>query len=163
MKTGGNINDINVLSSSNKYICWVALGNCFDYFVEVNLIGKNKQPIIRKGNELKVFRLFLNAVESLNNIVDYLYFDKFHNQFKSFERYKKELLNKHSILYKINEIANAYKHCKRGKDRNGLFCVDINRLHAKDIRLDNQILIKAFKFWAEYHQKDGNINLFNDT
>ena len=154
---------MNLLSSSENYIGWIALENCKDYFLAVGIIGKNKQPVIRDGNERKVFRLFLNSIDSLNNIVDYLYFDKFYRQFNSFKCYKDELLSRHHILLEINEIANAYKHCKRGIDKKGLFCVYEERLHAKNIRFAHLILQEAFNFWINYYQKDGKINLFADA
>ena len=69
-----DMRSLNVLSSADRYICWVALQNCIDYFSEVDAIGEN--PVIKKGSEIKVFRLFLNSIESLNNIIDYLYHDK---------------------------------------------------------------------------------------
>jgi hypothetical protein len=158
--SGNPVEDISVLYSSNKYICWVALGNCIDYLEEVGALGKSEDPIIKSGISPKVFRRFLNAVESLNNIVDYLYFDKYHERFKSFGYYKAKLLNKYPVIFKINEIANAYKHCERGKDRNDIFCSDLNKLRSKDIRFDHKILKEAFKFWLEYHQKDGKVDLF---
>ena len=154
---------INVLSNSSKYICWVALQNCIDYFLEVDLIGNNKELKIKKGQELKVFRLFLNSIESLNNVVDYLYFDKYHDQFKNFESFKYKLLSRHPILYKINEIANAYKHCKRGRSNKGIFVEDKKKLSAQNLRFDHSVLANTFRFWLKYHQRDGKVNLLTDT
>jgi len=147
----GDMRSLNVLFSANRYICWVALGNCTDYFEEVGvLFEKNKKPIIKKNNEIKIFRLFLNSIESLNNIIDYIYLDKYSKSFKNIKCFKSKLLDKYSILVKINEIANAYKHCERR---------DAKKLKAKDIRFDHEVLVVAFKFWADYHDKDGKVDL----
>ncbi|MEI8218259.1 MAG: hypothetical protein WCG51_04345, partial [Elusimicrobiota bacterium] len=70
-KCDQSIGSIIVLHTSDRYITFVAMQNCIDYFMLVGLIGKAAKPVIKSGQELKVFIAFLNAIESLNNIVDY--------------------------------------------------------------------------------------------
>ena len=146
-----DIRHIIVLHSSERYITFIALENCIDYFGLVGLVGgTNKEPVIKKGQELKVFRAYLNSIESLNNIIDYLYFDKLVNHSGiTLPKFKEYLFKTYPPLKKINAVANAYKHCKRGRWKNETFR-ELPAKHAKDIIYDHDILRGAFKFWIEY-------------
>ena len=148
-KCDQSIGSIIVLHTSDRYITFVAMQNCIDYFMLVGLIGKAAKPVIKSGQELKVFIAFLNAIESLNNIVDYLYFDKFFGK-TDLMQFKAKLCNEYIALKKINSIANAYKHCKRGRWENGKFKENFLEIFAKDIVYDHHILAEAFKFWRAY-------------
>ena len=64
------------------------------------------------------------------------------------------MLGKYPILSKVNEIANAYKHCRR-RDR--------KKLHAKDVKFDHQTLFEAYRFWLDYHQEGGRIDFLKES
>ena len=59
------------------YIQLVALMNCCDFFIELGLIGKNQTPILKNPRE--AFRKYINAIISLDHILDYLYY---HSKYK---------------------------------------------------------------------------------
>ena len=102
------IRDIVVLHSAERYITWIALENCIEYFLEVGCIGGNNTPIIRDGQHLKVFRRYLNAIESLNNIPDYLFHETPRDC--SLEDFSDRMATNNPVIRKVSEIANAYKH-----------------------------------------------------
>ena len=152
MLNAAYLKNIIVLHSASRYITWVALGNCVDYFISVKCIGSNTEPIIEKGVTPLIFRRFLNAIESLNNIPDYLYHDGICNDV-SLGKYRERLGKKYSILREISELANAYKHRIRGKAGSWPFEANPKTKNAKDIILEHEMIGTAFEFWAKFADK----------
>lgn len=61
------------LGCSQNYICHIALSNCTDYFdLKMKHEEENRSST---SDKYKEFRYYLNAIESLNNIIDYFYFE----------------------------------------------------------------------------------------
>lgn len=86
------------------------------------------------STKYKEFRLFLNAVESFNNIVDYFYFEnesELAGRYSKVEQFKEAVHKECSELKELANIANAYKHCvrsHRGVKKNNLpWAKDIQR------------------------------------
>ena len=63
------------LDSHRNYIAHVALANAQDYF-ELKKAHGEQQRNATSDEYNKELRYFLNAIESVNNIPEYLYFDK---------------------------------------------------------------------------------------
>lgn len=143
------IDDIIVLHSSERYITFIALENCIEYFLMVGCIGNNTKPKITRGQELKIFRAYLNAIESLNNIIEYVYFDKFCKNISFFD-FQTRMLKEYNILQNVHDIANAYKHCIRGTWQNKIFYKNTKSKSAKDITVDHKIIMEAYQFWHQY-------------
>lgn len=167
------------LGTHKNYIAHIALDNCVDYF---RLREKNKEEGNNgTSNQYKELRYFLNAVESLNNIFDYMYFETYkENTEQTLNKFKQDYLEKHTELKNISEIANAYKHCIRGAFKNGKFTPNKNSLHASDLTentihftvnmsvdrpltelqysfkgIDSEkTLKKAFRYWVNYINND---------
>ncbi len=104
------------LGSHRNYITHIALPNCLEYFS----CKKHNEEEGRSGIPIKYaeLRLFLNAVESLNNIPDYLY-SEHTNRLKKYKdevKFRAALSGKFPVLDKLSNLANAYKHCVRRKD-----------------------------------------------
>lgn len=104
------------LSNHKRYISGIVLPNIEDYY---NLIKKlNENGKISNPDKTKSFRYFLNALESVNNIPDYLFFDicegrewdesNKHN----LDNFRGKLRTEINLFKKVSEIINAYKHCK---------------------------------------------------
>lgn len=102
------------LGSHKQYITHVALANGIDYLrLKEHHREKRRSATSHKYKE---FRYFLNAVESLNNIVDYLYFEYEEEIFpETADTFKTNLIDNYQLLGQIMEIANAYKHSIRTK------------------------------------------------
>jgi hypothetical protein len=171
------------LGSHRNYIVHVALANGVDYIS----LKKRHQEDGRSAtpDRYKELRYFLNAVESFNNIADYLYFE--HEDriaHGSVGKFRTALHAKYPELGDLAELANAYKHCVRGKEdkktnktkKNNrlLWARDLQR-PALNIRItpgetkpsvevDYEFpwpieeheakLNKAFEFWLGYHNDD---------
>lgn len=100
------------LGSHRNYIAHIALPNCVDYFqIQQRNIEQENTGTSYKYEEM---RYFLNAIESLNNILDYYFYEN-EQDLKSYNlnRYKESIMNKHPMLRKVADLANAYKHCVR--------------------------------------------------
>lgn len=172
------------LGSHKNYITYIALENQLDY---MNTRKKHEEEG-RSANpdKDKEFRLFLNAVESFNNVIDYLYFE--HENIikqKSVDEFRKAIHKKYPELDALSELANAYKHCvraKSGKKNDRL-------LSARDLQepnlnihiklCENQPLVnaeyeflwplekhesklyKVFNFWLEYNRNPNTQQLIN--
>jgi hypothetical protein len=167
------------LGSHRNYIKHIALQNYDDYqaLCELNKEnGKRNTP-----DKYKEFRLFLNVIESMNNILDYLYFEHEDEvQQSNLKDFKRAVWNKHPELEALADLANAYKHCVRewrgvknsplhwAKDLQNPqlkvnvtispsegFNASVNYEFLWPIVEHEQSLEKALKFWLSYVQHDG--------
>ena len=126
------------LGSHKNYIAHIALPNCVDYSVLVKSNRENKKR--SSSDKYKELRYFLNAVESLNNILDYMYFETINPDKvsrKDCDNFKRKFCARYPVLIKVAEIANAYKHCIRGYDdkKKGEFKEREDVLHARDLAM----------------------------
>jgi hypothetical protein len=172
------------LGSHRNYISYVALPNCVEYFSCKKLNeeqGRSSTPV--KYGE---FRLFLNAVESLNNILDYLHSEhKNRARKKEVGSFRKAVNAKFPALGELSDLANAYKHCGRYDDgKNWKRATDLQKTHTHvkvHISLSNPsasradayyefsgplpehdtVLNDAFKFWLDYHNHPKMDDLIN--
>lgn len=160
------------LGSSQNYISYIALSNCSDYFeLKMKHEEENRSSTSDKYKEV---RYYLNAVESLNNIIDYFYFENesliSHGNINAF---RTAVHNKYPVLEKVANIANAYKHCVReqrgnknadlpwAKDlQNPEIVIDINVPNMNvdvsfnfvwPIQEQEEAIESAWKFWVGYH------------
>lgn len=152
------------LGSHKNYIHHIALANCRDYSDLVNLQKEGGQN--QKSNKFHRLRLFLNVIESMNNILDYFYYE----YEKGFNGRKRNFIvdkikENHPILEKISDIANAYKHCKQYKESD-LHAADLQKpilnIHVNlttiDVKVkleftsieENGLIDEAFEFWRNY-------------
>jgi len=167
------------LGSHKNYIHYVALENYHEYKILCGLNdenGKDKTP-----DRYKECRYFLNAIESINNIIEYLYFEHEDEiQQSKLKDYKRAVSDKYPELEELANLANAYKHCireSRGNKNTGVpWAKDLQNPHlnidaavslAKGIQVSvdyqfpwpiyehEQILEKALAFWLAYVQHDG--------
>lgn len=118
------------LGSHRNYIAHIVLPNCLDYFkVQSRNAELSNRNTASKYEEL---RAFLNAVESMNNVLDYYYYENEESlSVGSLVTYRKNVMTKYPVLSRIAELANAYKHCVREhkgkKDKKSLWAKDIQR------------------------------------
>jgi hypothetical protein len=167
------------LGSHKNYIHYIALENYHEYKMLCGLNeenGKNKT-----SDKYKECRYFLNVIESMNNILDYLYFEHEDEiQQTNLRNFKKAIWNKYPELEELANLANAYKHCIRevrdvkkvklpwAKDlQNPQVNVDVRISSSQDINTPvdyefpwpiaqhEQVLEKTVKFWLRYIQHDG--------
>lgn len=170
------------LGSSRNYISYIALSNCSDYFeLKIKHEEENRSSTSDKYKEV---RYYLNAVESLNNIIDYFYFENesliSHGNIKAF---RTAVHNKYPALEKIANIANAYKHCVReqrgnknadlpwAKDlQNPEIVIDINVPNMNvdvsfnfvwPIQEQEDAIESAWQFWVGYHNAPTPQELIN--
>ncbi|WP_313294816.1 hypothetical protein [Stutzerimonas nitrititolerans] len=156
------------LGSCRNYIAHIALPNCNDYFElqKRNIeAGKNLTP-----DKYKEMRLFLNAIESLNNIPDYYFYENEGSlSVKSINKYREELAAKYCQIKNIMDLANAYKHCvreHRGKKNSNLpwakdlqnpaLAIEIDLLNIEEIKAPGDIKIDIsynFEWPIEAHEK----------
>ena len=154
---------LSPLSSHKRFIAHIVLDNFIDYFHFIDSCNKPLNQI----ESYKQLRLFINAIESANNIPEYF----FHDVKDKYNWKKEDLRNvlggirkKHKILRDIEQISNAYKHCVRN-NKSDLQADDLESssmfIHIVDGNMKIQykyesiacedIINKAFKFWYEYH------------
>jgi hypothetical protein len=172
------------LGSHRNYLVHVALPNYTDYF----WLKKGNEEKGRSGtrDKYKAFRYFLNAVESLNNVLDYLYFEHEDRvKRRSVGEFRKTIHNKYPDLGELAELANAYKHCvreKNGKKNEALLWArDLQRPAVSisvtpgntalsvavdydfpwPIKEHDSKLDKAFEFWLNYHNNPKTNELIN--
>lgn len=167
------------LGSHKNYIHHIALENYFEYKTICGLNeenSKNKTP-----DKYKEFRYFLNVIESMNNILDYLYFEH-EDEIKqsNLKNYKRAVWDKFPEIEALANLANAYKHCVRegrGVKNSSLpwakdlqkpqLKVDVTISSSQDVNVSvdyefpwpiaehEQVLEKTLKFWLGYVQYDG--------
>jgi len=108
----------------------IVLPNCIEYFqVQKRNAELNNLNTASKYEEL---RYFLNAVESMNNILDYYYYENEESlSVDGLFTYRNKATNKYPVLSRVAELANAYKHCVREhkgkKDKKKLWAKDLQR------------------------------------
>lgn len=159
------------LGSHRNYITYIAFPNYAEYLrcKKQNEEQSRSNTATRYGE----FRLLLNAVESLNNILDYLFSE--HNKRikrKTLYKFKDKASSKYPVLKELADLANAYKHCGRWDD-----CEPRKRKHAGELQKTHvtihinvsnarlscaeyqfcgplpeheNTLNEAFKFWLDY-------------
>jgi hypothetical protein len=172
------------LGSHLNYITHIALQNQFEYLK----LKKKHEEENNSGTAAKYdeFRLFLNAVESFNNIIDYFYFEyEDRITYKKVDEFRKAIHRKYPDLDELSELANAYKHCVRtrnGKKNDKLpWARDLqaSRLEIHiNISRDKPIIdadyefpwpleeherkmFKALDFWLAYHRNPNPEELIN--
>lgn len=171
------------LGSTQNYIVHIALSNCADYF---DLKEKHKEENRYSTPEkYKEIRFYLNAIESINNILDYFYYENEESlkHCKSVTNFKKKVHEKYPELESVANFANAYKHCVRegqkGKNENLPWAKDLQKPEiAIDIDLTNssvgvkynfnwpikeqeEAIELAWKFWVGYHNNPMPQELIN--
>jgi hypothetical protein len=159
------------LGSHRNYITYIAFPNHVDY---LSCRRQNQeQGRATTPAQYGEFRLFLNAIESLNNIADYLYSEHKGRITKTAREFTKALRATYPALAKLSDLANAYKHCERD-DKYMKRASDLHKtrvtvrvkvgasgLSSADYEFygplpeDDEILNEAFKFWFEYHNNKG--------
>jgi len=157
------------LGSHKGYITHIALANYVQYLKFKQAVAEQE----RSGTSIQYeeFRLFLNAVESLNNIPEYLYWEHAKQPTENKGRiYLGSLRDKFPVLRDLADLANAYKHCDRS-EKNKRSARDLQRVHIEISILVSQPHLSrsvfnfsgplledhargdaAFKFWLDYHQ-----------
>jgi hypothetical protein len=167
------------LGSHKNFIHHIVLENYHEYKMLCGLNeekGKNKTP-----DKYKECRYFLNVIESMNNILDYLYFEHEDEiQQSSLKNYKNSVWAKYPELEELANLANAYKHCIRegrgGKNMSLPWAKDLQKPQLNvDVKISSslgvntsvnyefpwpiaeheQVLGKAVQFWLGYIQHDG--------
>jgi hypothetical protein len=163
------------LDGHRNYLTHIALPNCIDYMA----LKKDHQERGESSTaaQYKEFRYFLNAVESLNNILDYYFYENEKSISEaSLQEFKKVLESAHPELKEASELANAYKHCVR--ERNGrkqtnlpwardlqknVLEIQVNVSQLPEVKVDAeynfegpiarhlQVFDGALKFWFTYH------------
>ena len=118
------------LGSHRNYIAHIVLPNCLDYF---QVHKRNKElNNLHSASKYEELRFFLNAVESMNNVLDYYYYENEESlSVDSLSAYRKKAMTRYPVLSRVAELANAYKHCVREhrgkKDEKSLWAKDIQR------------------------------------
>ncbi len=100
------------LGGHRNYLTHIALSNCVDYMALKK--GHQERGDCSNPAKKKEFRYFLNAIESLNNILDYYFYENENAVLEpSLQKFKEALHSAHPELKELSELANAYKHCVR--------------------------------------------------
>lgn len=167
------------LGSHRNYINHIVLKNCTDYFIvqKGNLEHKN----IHASSRYEELRHFLNAIESMNNVIDYFYYENEESiSYSNLFDFKKAVNEKYPITLKIADLANAYKHCiregKKGKNSNKLWAKDLQKpslvvnVNLSDVNKLNvnaeyrfewpiekyeEVITEGFNFYMKYDNPDG--------
>lgn len=156
--------------SADNYLVHVALQNAVDYFDLVQ--GNRESGRSDIGSKYDEMRRLLNAIESINNVPDWIFFDdpardglpsqQLENELKRFVGRVRDL---DPCLKRIAEVANAYKHRKRmreikkaerGPKTIVLDGVEVPRPTAREFfyrEEDAETLGAAFRFWITYHNR----------
>jgi hypothetical protein len=165
------------LGSHRNYLRHIAFQNHLEYLrCEKAMQEQGDSTNPAKYNKL---RLFLNSVESLNNILDYLYFEHEGRIGRNQAAFRKSAGLKVPILDALSIVANSYKHCVRYEDGKYLKrASELQRTHVSvdlqinmsdpssaradaaytfsgPLREHESILKGAFEFWLDYYN-NGN-------
>ncbi|MDF7809551.1 hypothetical protein P4E94_19090 [Pontiellaceae bacterium B12219] len=152
------------LGSHVNYLTYIALENCFDY---LKLVKQHQEEGSKQTpHKYKRLRYFLNAIDSLNNIPEYFYYE--HKASQGWTDTPKgniigEIRESNDIIREVARIANASKHCV-SKQPNHPNAADLQYpelkilMSSENVELnfdfesieDEKIILKAFKFWQEY-------------
>ncbi len=125
------------LGSVHNYLAHIALPNVVDYF---DVVKSHRESSDRSTPaKYKELRLFINAVESLNNVLEYIYFHEgWHLKSVDLADFRKKFCadNSTQFIAKISDYANAYKHCQRGRFDAGskTFTRNEKAVHAADLQ-----------------------------
>lgn len=161
-----------VLGGHCNFLKHMCFKNFCDYLDLLEPIDE-ENPCRKVPDKYKEFRYFLNAVESFNNVMDYFYCEyKDQLAFKDITPFRSRVHKEFPALGKIDDLANAYKHCvRRGAGKMRASELQVNQLEISidlsgeasitDISFSfsgvlpehHQILLDAWTFWIEYHQK----------
>ncbi len=153
---------------------------CFPNFIDYDRLLTESSESKRKSSKdsYKELRYFLNAIESFNNVLDYLFWEyRERIEFKSDSKFKERVHAEFPILGQLADLANAYKHCVRKGVNEGKISAEQlqeNRISASiyysgeefgfsiDVKVGyefsgvmaehNEILGNVWAFWIEYHQ-----------
>jgi hypothetical protein len=161
------------LGGHRQYLVHIALENYADYLRYPKRIDENQGRAPVGVAQYTEFRLFLTAVESMNNILDYLYYEHVNQPAPGnpLHKFRKRVYRKYPHLGTLNEMANAYKHCVQHKAHERP-AHDLQRTHvsvsidlSRPERLpqaeyhfsgplpdDHATADAVFKFWLNYHQ-----------
>lgn len=155
-------------SSHRDYLHYIVLPNCRDF----NNFYENKIGIRKHEWSVEVYRHFVNAMESMNNVIDYLFFDNFDDVSNmGIDEFRKRFFMKHHFMLDVANIANAYKHSRRARydKKKHITVIYDDKMKASDIscsklvisdskislhfefdqRYYNSFLV-AFEFWLSY-------------
>jgi hypothetical protein len=120
------------LNNHKRYIELIALQNATEYYDLVK--ADQERPSLALADRYKELRYLLNAIESINNIPEYLYFDTHPAHANPTpDEFRARLLRENECLSRIADVANAYKHCVRGKTRDGAFRKSEEKQHAAEL------------------------------
>lgn len=167
------------LGSHRNYIIHIALANQRDY----RRMRKKHEEEGRTAtpDKYREFRLFLNAVESFNNVLDYMYFEyEGRIRHRTLETFRSAVHKKYPQLGELSELANAYKHCvRRNNDQLRARDVQAPRLNIRvklgeacpsvtaeyefpwPVEKHESKLYKVFDFWLEYDRNPNTDELIN--
>ncbi len=155
-------------SSHRDYLHYMVLPNCRDF----NNYYENKIGIGKHEWSVEVYRHFVNAMESMNNVIDYLFFDNFDDVSNmGIDDFRKRFSMKHQFMLDVADIANAYKHSQRARydKKKSITVINNDKMKARDISCsklvmtDSKIILNfefnqryynsflmAFEFWLSY-------------
>jgi hypothetical protein len=165
---------VGPLGTHRNYLTHIALPNCFAYLQLVQ--GNQEEGNVSISAKYAELRHFLNAIESLNNVLEYYFYENETQLSQPLQDFKKSMFITHPELGALADLANAYKHCVR--ERKGIKRTDVPS--AKDMQLPKlriaidlsqrpkvkvdvdyhfeaptpehrEVFDKALKFWFEYH------------
>ncbi len=147
------------MGSHGNYITHIAFPNHFDYLS----CKKRNEEQGRSSTSIKYgeLRLFLNAVESLNNILDYLHSEHKDRIKKGLREFKKAIKSKFPVLGELSDLANAYKHCGRFDDgQSWKRASDLQKAHLNvQINVTEPTLSCAdYQFWGPLLEHDKTLN-----
>jgi len=144
------------LGSHRNYLRHIVIPNCMDY---LQLQQANRESE-ENGNPSKYeeLRYFLNAIESMNNVPDYYYWENEsalkEKQIDRIKTYRDKVCKKYPVLDGIAELANAYKHCVRasgGKKNTG-------KMWAKDLQRPQMTIDVDFDLHKIEKKENINVN-----
>ncbi len=92
--------------------------------------------------DMEVFRYFVNAIESMNNVIDYIYFDNYDELFEhvSLDEFRRRILKEYPSMSKLSDLANAYKHSVRAKTKGRRTIIKEDKIKSAEM---NVVEIKA--------------------
>ncbi|WP_164091233.1 hypothetical protein [Aeromonas dhakensis] len=99
---------------------------------------------------MDVFRYFVNAIESMNNIIDYIYFDNYDELVErvTLRDFRTGILHKHLFMSELNDLANAYKHSVRAATKDKKTIINKGKIKAADmnmVEIKTELTISAAK------------------
>lgn len=153
---------LGCFSNHVEYIGYIVLPNGRDF----NQYYTRDRLTDASEFDIDVFRYFVNAVESMNNVIDYIYFDNYDElvEYVQLNEFRRRILNEHPSMSKLGDLANAYKHSVRQVKQNGKIVINEDKIKAADmnmVEIKTELTISAAKtssttkitphFRAEYY------------